>query len=104
MRLGAIITLLLFALLAGCTHYAGIIDDWVGHTEQELKEKWGEPDSRSRRGKGELLTYERYWEDTKGTLNRGRLKFLIDENGTILDSSKSNFPDYLFGDQILSRP
>lgn len=98
-----LLTLLLLST-AACTNYANLLDSWVGHNEQELLDRWGEPDSRSKRGTGQLLTYERFWKDAGGALNRGRLKFLVDETGTIVNWTKSNYPDYLFGDEALTRP
>ena len=90
---------LLFALLCACTSYVRLMDSWVGASEEELVAKWGEPDSVAKYEDAKVYTYEKYWIDTDDVYNRGRFKFVIDQEGTVVNWQKVNFPDYLFGEQ-----
>jgi hypothetical protein len=88
------------ALLCACTSYVRIMDSWVGATEDELVAKWGAPDSVARFDESRVFTYEKFWKDTNKVVNRGRLKFMIDPDGKVVSWQKTNFPDYLFGEQV----
>ena len=99
MRYLLIVVVLAATLLCACTSYVRLMDSWVGASEQELVAKWGEPDTVRTLKDGKIYTYEKYWTDTDKVYNRGRLKFAIDAEGKVVSWKKTNFPDYLFGEQ-----
>lgn len=89
---------LVVVVLVGCvTSYSGLMDSWVGSTETELVERWGEPDSVVTRSDGKVLTYELFWTNTDKVVSRGRMKFAVDQEGRVVSWQKTNFPDMLFG-------
>ena len=91
-----VVLMVIAALLCACTSYVRLMDGWVGASEEELVAKWGEPDSVRTLKDGKILTYEKFWKDTDEVINRGRLKFAIDAEGTVISWKKTNFPDYLY--------
>ena len=89
---------LLAVTMLGCvTSYVSLMDSWVGSSEVELVERWGEPDSVVKMQGGKILTYVMFWHDSRKVQNRGRFKFSIDQDGKVVSWSKTNFPDMLFG-------
>ncbi|MDH3997287.1 MAG: hypothetical protein OET90_00465 [Desulfuromonadales bacterium] len=89
--------LIFIVLLVGCTNYSWMLDSWVGASEAELVEVWGEPDTVLSLDPGKVLTYDKYWSDVSGVHNRGRMRFIIDGEGKVVRWEKSNYPDWLFG-------